>query len=121
VKTVLAVACAAVYALIGLFRHWRFESSAFDLGIFDQVVWRLSRFETPASSIRGLSNIFGDHFHPIIALFAPLYWIAPAPETLIAAQAVVLGLSVVPVHLYLQDRLPAGPATALSVSYSSAR
>ena len=67
------------YGLYGLFRHWNFGSSAFDLGIFDQVVWHLSRFEPPASSIRGFSNFLGDHFFPVIALFAPFYWIRPGP------------------------------------------
>jgi len=41
------------YGLYGLFRHWNFGSSAFDLGIFDQVVWHLSRVEPPGSSLRG--------------------------------------------------------------------
>ena len=52
-RRVLAVIVAffgVAYALYGLFRHWHFGSSAFDLGIFDQVVWHLSRFEAPASS-----------------------------------------------------------------------
>ena len=45
---------ALAYALYGLFRHWHFGSSAYDLGIFDQAVWHLSRFEAPASTISGL-------------------------------------------------------------------
>jgi len=48
------------------------------LAIYDQAIWHLSRFERPASSIRGLPSVFGDHFHPIIALFAPLFWVAPS-------------------------------------------
>ncbi len=99
------------YALYGLFRHWHFGSSAFDLGIFDQAVWHLSRLELPASTIKGVSNLFGDHFHPVIALFAPLYWIASGPETLIAAQAALLAASIIPVFLYLRDRLPPAPPT----------
>jgi uncharacterized membrane protein len=113
------VACFALaYALFGLFRHWHFGSSAYDLGIFDQAVWHLSRFETPASTISGFSNILGDHFYPVIALFAPLYWIAPAPETLIVAQALLLALSIVPVFLFLRDRLPSGPSLTLSAAYA---
>ena len=79
----LAATCAASYALTAVFRHQHFDSSV-DLGIFDQAVWHLSRFEAPSSSIRGFSNLFGDHFHPIILLFAPLYWLAPAAETLLS-------------------------------------
>ena len=87
IRTVAALVCVftAAYALYGLFRHWHFGSSAFDLGIFDQAIWNLSRFQAPASSINGFSNVMGDHFYPIIVAFAPLYWLAPAPETLITA------------------------------------
>jgi uncharacterized membrane protein len=81
---VTAAACGftAAYALISLFRHWRF-GSGYDLGIFDQAVWLMSRFEAPASTISGYAHIFGDHFSPVLILLAPLYWVAPAPETLL--------------------------------------
>ena len=105
------------YALNGLFRHWRFDSGAYDLGIFDQAVWHLSRFEAPASTIRGFNNLLGDHFSPVIALFAPLYWIAPHAETLIVAQAALLAASIVPVFLFIRSRLPFEPACAMAVAY----
>jgi uncharacterized membrane protein len=108
---------ALVYGLYGLFRHWQFGSSAYDLGIFDQAIWHLSRLETPASSIRGFANILGDHFHPAIALFAPLYWVVAGPETLIVAQAVLFGASAVPLYIFLRRRLDRGPATAFTVAY----
>ncbi|HEX5107240.1 MAG TPA: DUF2079 domain-containing protein [Vicinamibacterales bacterium] len=112
----LAATCAASYALTAVFRHQHFDSSV-DLGIFDQAVWHLSRFEAPSSSIRGFSNLFGDHFHPIILLFAPLYWLAPAAETLLVAQAVLFGASIVPVFLFMRTRLPWGTSVALSAAY----
>ena len=114
----LVVAFAAGYSAFGLIRHWRFESS-YDLAIFDQAVWHLSRFQAPASSIRGYSNLLGDHFSPILALFAPLYWIAAAPETLIVAQAILLALSIVPVHAFVRRRVPPHAALMLSASYGS--
>ena len=120
VPTILAapvVLFAAAYTLAGLFRHWHFGSNAYDLGIFDQAVWHLSRFEAPASTISGFTNVLGDHFYPIIAAFAPLYWVAPAPETLIVAQAILFALSAIPVFLYLRDRLPQGPALTLTCAY----
>jgi len=113
----IAVGFAIAYALVGLFRHWHFDSSAFDLGIFDQAVWHLSRFELPASTISGYSNILGDHFYPILALFAVPYWIAPAPETLIVAQAVLLASSIVPVFLFARRRLPVRPALGMCLAY----
>jgi len=109
---------ALAYALYGLFRHWHFGSSAYDMGIFDQVVWHLSRFETPASTVRGFSNFLGDHFWPVLVLLAPLYWVAPGPETLIAAQAVLFAASIVPVFLCARNRHAIGPALSLAISYA---
>jgi uncharacterized membrane protein len=114
---VVVTAFAVAYSLYGLFRHWQFGTSAYDLGIFDQAIWHLSRFEAPASTIRGFSNLMGDHFFPIIALFAPLYWIAPRPEALIVAQAALIAASIVPVFLFMRDRLPAAVAMTLAVAY----
>src|SRR5689334_18858265 len=87
--TIVVALFAAAYSVYGVIRHWHFGSSAYDLGIFDQAVWHLSRFEPPASTISGFTDILGDHFYPIIALFAPLYWVAPHPETLIVAQGLL--------------------------------
>lgn len=113
----LAALFALAYSLYGLFRHWHFGSSAYDLGIFDQAVWHLSRFEAPASTIVGFGNILGDHFYPIVALWAPMYWLAPYPETLIVTQAIVLAASIVPVFLYARDRLPSSAAYLMAVAY----
>ncbi len=119
-RSIVALAClfTVLYSLYGLFRHWHFGSSAYDLGIFDQVVWHLSRFETPSSSVRGLPHFLGDHFFPIVALFAPLYWVAPGPETLIVAQAALFGASVIPVFAFARTRLPSGPAFGVAVAYA---
>jgi len=107
----VVLAFATGYLLVGLFRHWHFGSSI-DLGIFDQAVWHLSRFEAPVSTLSGYGNILSDHFYPIVALLAPLYWIAPSAETLLVVQALLLAGSIVPVYLFLRDRLP-GPASWL--------
>ena len=55
---------AAVLAYIALFLYWTFRhhdglgTGAFDLGIFDQGVWLLSRLESPFITING-RNLFG--------------------------------------------------------------
>jgi uncharacterized membrane protein len=115
---VLAGLSALAYALCGLFRHWHFDSSAYDLGIFDQAMWHLSRFEAPSSTVRGISNLLGEHFSPIIGVLAPLYWVAPGPETLIVAQALLLGASVVPVWVYARRRLSRRQTNVLAIAYA---
>ena len=77
-KVLVAIVFAALYAVVGLVRHAHFASNAYDLGLFDQMVWHLGRFEAPASSIHGLSNMFGDHFSPIHVLYVPLSWLWPS-------------------------------------------
>lgn len=114
----LVAAFSIAYALVSLFRHWHFDSG-YDLAIFDQFIWHLSRLEAPASSVRGYANILGDHFHPIVFLLAPLYWIKAAPETLLIAQAVLLGASILPVYLFARTRLSRRDTVLLSVAYGS--
>jgi uncharacterized membrane protein len=113
---VIVCAFAVAYGASALLNHWHFDTS-YDLAIYDQGIWHLSQFEAPASSVRGVSNLFGDHFHPVIVLFTPLFWIAPFAETLLAAQAILLALSIIPVFSYARDRLPRGTAIAIAVAY----
>ena len=116
-RLVIAVcAFTVIYSLTGILRHRDFGSSV-DVAIFDQGIWLLSRFEAPVSSIKGY-NIFGDHFHPVIGLFVPFYWLAPGPETLIAVQGLFFALSIVPVFLFLRRRFPATPAFLLAIGYA---
>jgi uncharacterized membrane protein len=51
-------------------------------------------------------------------LFAPLYWIAPAPETLIVAQAVIFAASMPLVYVFARSRLPRGAAFAVTTAYA---
>ena len=111
----LTVVFGGIYSLIGVLNHRHFGSSL-DLGIFDQAVWHLSRFEAPFSSVKGYS-IFGDHFHPIIELFVPFFWVAPRPEALIVAQGLFFAASIVPVFLFLRRRFVFGHAVAFGVAY----
>ena len=104
------------YGICAVLKHRHFESS-YDLAIYDQAIWHLSRFEAPASSVRGISSIYGDHFHPILTLLTPLFWLTSSAEGLLIAQAALIALSIVPVFLFARDRLPYGPALAMSIAY----
>jgi len=71
----LATAFSALaYGTLVLHKQAVFGTQAFDLGIFDQGVWLLSRFKNPYVTLRGL-NLFADHASWILLLVAPLYWI----------------------------------------------
>lgn len=52
----------------------RYGTQTFDMAIFDQGIWLLSRFKEPFVTIRGL-NLFADHTSYILVLISPLYWV----------------------------------------------
>lgn len=96
-------ALALVWALSGglyftsttLIYH-SFMVTGFDNAIIEQVVARLSHFSAPITEVEGHGvNYFGDHFSPVLAVYAPFYRLVPAPETLFAVQSGVLAASVV--------------------------
>jgi uncharacterized membrane protein len=94
----LMVCYAVYYGLWSVRKFDAFQAPAFDMGIFDQGVWLLSRFKEPFVTILGL-NLFGDHVSFIMLAFVPLYWLWPGPETLLVVQALVLAIGAIPVYL----------------------
>jgi uncharacterized membrane protein len=107
-----------LYSFLALIRHWHFLSHAWDLGIFDQVIWHYSRFEIPACTIRGFANILGDHFSPINALLAPFYWVLPRVEVILVIQAILFMLPLFPIYFFTEKRLGRGPAAIFCAVYS---
>src|SRR5580692_8118369 len=106
------------YSLLCFYRHWHFQSGAFDLGVFDQAIWHYSRFEKPESSLTGLPSILADHFHPALMLLAPLYWIFPKVEILLFVQAVFLVLPIFPIFFFTRKRIGEIPALCFAAAYS---
>lgn len=94
-----------LYLAIGLTRHLLFHSGGWDLGIFDQTVWQYSRMQIGYNSVRGVSFLLADHFHPILMSFAVLYWIWSSPVMLIIAQAALVALGAFPIFKIAQRKL----------------
>lgn len=93
-SAVTAVLCFVTCCLVGLQSWATLRVTGFDLGIFDQAVRAYSNFEPPRSAIKNVHHEFpptftllGDHFTPLLATLAPLYWIWDDPRVLIVAQA----------------------------------
>ncbi|MEG4290279.1 DUF2079 domain-containing protein [Microcoleus sp. C2C3] len=76
-------------------RHALFQSTAFDLAIFDQAIYLLSQNQTPFSSLMAI-NIWGDHAAFIFYPLALLYKIYPDIHWLFLVQAVALALGAWP-------------------------
>lgn len=118
-KTLICVTCAFALILFGCSasRHILFQSTAFDLGIFDQAVYLISQGETPISSLMGF-HILGDHAAFIFYPLALLYLIHPSVYWLFAVQALVLASGAVFTgYIALHRGLKADIAIALSGTY----
>jgi uncharacterized membrane protein len=94
--------------------HAGFGTFGFDLGIFDQGVWLLSRFRDPFVTVRGLP-LFGDHASYILVLVAPLYWLWADPRLLLLLQIVFLAVPAVSLYLIGARRL-GSPLAGLAVA-----
>jgi len=121
----LTAAAAAVYCLASLNLLRRFLASTFDLVIFDQGIRGYAHLSAPVSIARGVSDgqgahflLLADHWSPVLALLAPLYWIHDGPATLLVAQGVLFALAIPPLWAYTRRRLSAGAAYFVCVAYA---
>lgn len=92
-----------VFAVLVYYRHHRFGSFDFDLGIYDQAVWLLARGES-FDTVRGLP-VFGHHLNLGLYLFVPFYWLGAGPDFLNLAMVATLALGAVPVFLAAEHHL----------------
>jgi uncharacterized membrane protein len=119
----LTALAAAVYSVFALAQYYTFRTSSYDLVIFDEGVRSYAHFRPGVSIIKGLHNgfgpnfsILGDHWSPILASLAPLYWIYGSPETLLVAQAVLFALAIPPLWLFTRRAFGGGPK-AIAAAY----
>ncbi len=99
----IIVVWSLVFIGLAAQRHVRFATYGFDLGIYDQPIWLLSRFETPFITLRGL-DFWGTHANPILVLFVPFYWLGAGPIFLLVVQVASQAAGAVAVFLLARDR-----------------
>ncbi|MEG3857760.1 DUF2079 domain-containing protein [Microcoleus sp. herbarium12] len=92
----MAGVAAAIFFLCSSWRHALFQSTAWDLGIFDQVIYLIGLGKSPISSFLGF-HIMGDHASWIFYILALFYKIYPDVHWLLAVQAVALAAGALPV------------------------
>ncbi|MEO3863091.1 DUF2079 domain-containing protein [Acrocarpospora sp. B8E8] len=121
----ITIAAMGIYTLLALVRHNLFRTTSLDLTLFDQAVRGMAGFGAPTSPLRGMNlgegmdfNQLGEHFSPILALLAPLYWVHDGPETLIVAQAALFALAIVPIWRYTRRVLGPAPAYLVAIAYA---
>ncbi len=97
------VAFSLVFGSLGVMNQRNFGTWSYDMGIYDQGLWLVSRGEQ-FMSVRGM-NFWGHHFNVIAFLFVPAYWLGAGPEFLYVVQAIALALGAIPTYLIARDKL----------------
>lgn len=102
----LAGMMAAYVAVFG-WLTWQQQSNygtfGYDMGLHDQGIWLLSRFETPFVTIRGL-HYFGHHVNVVSLLYVPLYRLGAGPHVLYLTETMALAAAAVPIWLLARHR-----------------
>src|SRR5439155_19519312 len=93
-------AYAAAFATLSVLRDRAFQTGRFDLGNMVQAVWSTAHGHPLRITELGGDQIsrLGAHVDPILAVFAPLWWIWPSPDVLLVVQALAIDAGAFPVY-----------------------
>lgn len=116
-----AALCFLISLTLGLQQWSAGKLGGFDLGIFDQAIRKYSGFRLPGSELKSTHHgfppdfsILGDHFSPVLALLAPLYWIWDDPRVLLVAEAALFAAGVPVVRRIAESCFQSAPAPVVS-------
>ena len=112
-----AAVAAVAYATYSMLNHLHFGTYAYDLGIFDQVMWHYCASRSPRPPWSGCRPRWATTSTPSSSCSTPLYWVWSDPRALLVAQAVLVAASIVPVYIWCRDRVGRWPAHLLAASY----
>jgi uncharacterized membrane protein len=84
--------------------HLGLGTSSYDIGLYDQGAWLLSRFEAPFVTLMG-RNLLGDHASIVMFFVVPFYWFLPGSETLLVLQTIAIGAGALPLFAYARRAL----------------
>ncbi len=112
----VAIASAILLSFSSL-QLWIFRAGN-DLGFFDQLVYLLSRGQTPVSTLLEGVHLIGDHGAIILYPLALLYLIYPSVYWLLAVQAIALASGAILTYaLSRESGLSVGYARAVALCY----
>ncbi len=118
VPWLIALAAFAAYSVISISYYVRLYPGSSDLAIFTEYVKQYAHLRAPVVDVKSPGfNLLGDHFHPIVALIAPFFRIAPTPVTLLLAQALLVAVSVIPVSRAATAKLGTTAGRIIAVAY----
>lgn len=99
----ISLAVAGGFWGLAALRHALLQSNSFDLGLFDQWVWLISRGLAPVSSQSADLHLLADHGAWLLYGLAPLYALLPTLQWLLALQALSLAFTAAPLWILARD------------------
>lgn len=93
------VGISVIYSYIAVISHNHFQTFAWDLGFFDQIIWKASHGDLVAYSTIAHENLLADHFQPVLYLLSPLYKIISDVRMILIAQAILVVSAALPLYL----------------------
>ncbi len=93
-----------IFSTLTVLKHMSFNSTAYDLAIYDQAVWSYSRGKIMLNSV-AQTQLLGDHVEPILFLITPLYWVYPSPLILVVIQTIIIAIGAIPLYFLTKNVL----------------
>jgi len=104
VLLVAVVYYVLIFSAASILSQETFSTAAYDVGLYDQGIWLISRCLAPFTTIKGV-YLFGDHAAFYSLLIAPLFWIWNNINFLYIFQTVLLALGAIPLFIYARAKL----------------
>jgi len=82
---------AAFFITLKVQQFRNFDVRDFDTGIYSNIVWNVATGDGFRSDVLG-RHALSEHFSPIVAAFAPVYWVWPSALVLLIAQAIAVAI-----------------------------
>jgi len=89
---IVTLLLAAFFVTLKIQQLRNFDVRDFDTGIYSNIAWNVATGDGLWSDVLG-RHALSEHFSPIVAAFAPLYWVWPSALVLLIAQAVAVTLT----------------------------
>lgn len=89
IAVALLVIYVAAFSWMTIRQHEGFRTNALDLAKFDQAIWNTAQGRPFHISLIE-ESVIQSHFSPILALYAPLYWLWPDIRLLFIVQSICL-------------------------------
>jgi len=109
----IVYACIFTYFLVfsyyTIIKHYAFNTAAYDLGIYEHILWTTINsgtfFQGPPDPVCSTGYFFGVHFSPILLIILPIYAIYQSSETLLILQTLILSLGALPLYWIARNEL----------------